>query len=194
MNNSNTVKRTTFYLLVLSAVFFIASLSFAADWSITVDDGGPGYTETGNWKSWVFPPAVGGSYRYLTREIAGVANRKGKAYWATVVPETGIYKVEVSYRLTENRTYDADFFVHDGEGNSHHFVVNQRSHDTKGYLTWKTLGNFQWKANQKALVELDGTDDTLSDEADAVRWTLVEIIQPESTLPPVLDTLLLNDK
>ncbi len=177
-------------VILIISLFNTTDFVAAADWTTTVDYGDAGYSETGNWKTWVFPPAVGGGYRYLTLEIAGVTNRKGEAFWSTQVPVNGMYKVEISYRLTENRTSDADFYIHDGNNQSHHVVVNQRSSDNKGYLTWKTLGSFQWHKDQTALIELDGTDDTQSDEADAVRWTLVEELQPDIILPPVLHPLL----
>jgi predicted secreted protein len=168
-------------LILIAGLCIIADIVVAAPWTQTVNDGDAGYSETGNWKSWFFGPAVGGSYRYLSLEIAGIENRKGKASWSVQIPQTGMYKVEVSYRKTENRTYDADYYVHDGNQKAHHFSVSQWSNPTEEHLTWTTLGTFAWNKDQTSVVELDGTDDTQSDEADAVRWTLVEVDQDWTT-------------
>lgn len=165
-------------LVLIAGTSINADFAAAEDWTKTIDYGDSGYSETGNWASWTFGRAVGGSYRYLTKETAGVENRKGKAFWKTKVPVYGRYRVEISYRRTANRTTDADFFVHDGFGDTYHFIINQKADPTENHLTWTTLGTFHWHKDEEAVVELDGTDDTRSDEADAAKWTLVEELEP----------------
>jgi hypothetical protein len=120
--------------------------------------------------------------------------RIGTARWRTGIPASGIYEVEIHYRPTKNRTPDADFFVHDGNGTVHHYSVDQTCNGPLASSGWLTLGRFFWSAMQTAQVVLDGTDDNHSDEADAVRWTLVEKtagVDPYMQMP-VLQQLLLN--
>ncbi len=171
-------------LLLFVFVFCAVSAAGAFEWSKIIDDGDEGYSETspyGAWRSWSFPGAVNGDWRYLSGlyELpGGPVPRRGKAYWKTTVPVSGSYEVAVHFFHTENRTNDADYFIEDGNGRTHHFVLNQRSLPTG----WYVLGTFEWKKNQVSTVILDGTDDDQSDEADAVRWILKEE-STESVVP-----------
>ena len=177
--------------IIASSVFAILALllfsipAFAAGevkvgWKKIIDYGQAGYSETGN--AWRTYPAFGhnGTYRYLShydyRRI-----RKGTVTWATVIPASGIYRVSVSYRRTENRSPDADYYVTNSEGSENHYSFNQQG-PNETYM-WKLSGLFQYKKGQKVRVFLDGTDDTYSDCADAASWELLELI-PDGTVAP----------
>jgi len=159
--------------------FFVFPLSDPAmavhtEWYKLVDYGDEGYSETtDNWLSWNQPTeAIGGSYRYLSREV-GDTSRTGTATWQTTVPYCGKYRVRVSARKTINRTPDADYFVTNSTGGLDHFVINQLDH--RNILDWDILGDHYYEKGQTVIVKLDGTDDGWSDCADAVLWELIEM-------------------
>lgn len=168
--------------------------AMAADgvtWKKIIDFGYPGYAEIGiAWRTYCSPPGTAhdGCYRYLSH-YDYTRERVGLATWTTAVPYSGIYKVSVSYRSTENRSPDADYFVINSEGANDHFVVNQTG---EGSLVWKTLGQYHYTKGQNAKVVLDGTDDTYSDCADAVSWELVEL-DPDPKIGPATNLLLLGN-
>lgn len=163
-------------IAVLSLLFF-STLGIAADvsWAKIIDYGDPGYSETGN--AWRTYAAFGhnGTYRYLSHYDSG-RTRVGTATWSTAVPYSGTYRVSVSYRMTDNRSPDADYFVTNNDGGSDHFVINQSG--PAQLYKWKTLGDYHYKKGQIVKVFLDGTDDTYSDCADAASWELVELDPP----------------
>lgn len=144
---------------------------------ILIDNGQAGYAETGDsWNTWSSnQQSVGPDYRYLSKYV-GAPGAKGKASWTPKLPAAGLYKVEATFRATENRTSDADYFVHAGDGTISHKVVDQRDGTNAGTPAhgpvYADLGT-HWFAPGQGFVEIDGTDDSQSDEADAVQWTLV---------------------
>lgn len=169
-------------IAVLGLLFFsiMTGAAEAALWQKLVDYGYPGYSETSNnWTTYNSPQSVNGSYRYLSREV-GDGSRTGTATWKITAPYTGIYQVSVSFRKTENRTSDADYYVTNSDGGFDHFSLNQSSHST--YLAWVTLGKYYYVKGQEVLVRLDGTDDSASDCADATSWELLK------KLPDPIDT------
>lgn len=176
----NALRKGTCKISKILAIgsFFLFSLSgttMAAhtEWHKLVDYGDQGYSETtNNWKTYNHPTeAIGGSYRYLSREV-GDNSRTGTATWQTTVPYCGKYRVRVSARKTENRTPDADFFVTNSTGGLDHFVINQIDH--RNILDWDILGDYYYEKGQTVIVKLDGTDDGWSDCADAALWELIE--------------------
>ena len=158
--------------LMLFVCVFGSDVS-AQKWQKIIDNNQPGYSETGNaWATW----NVGGynnNYRYLSHQGKGL-KRVGTATWQVAAPYDGQYDVSVHFRQTVNRTTDADYNVYDGNGKRHHFSLNQQ----KLASGWHRLGTFYYKKGQTMKVVLDGTDDTQSDEADAVQWVF------SSTNPP----------
>ena len=180
-------------IVILSSLVISVCTAHALEWSKIIDDGDEGYSETspyGSWQSWHFPGAINGDWRYLSglyESSHGPVPRKGKAFWKTTVPATGLYEVSVHFFHTDNRTTDADYFITDGNGRIHHFIINQRDNPT-GWYVFNYL--FEWKKGQEAVVILDGTDDNQSDEADAVRWVLKNE-KKTSIYPPL--KLLLDD-
>ena len=165
---------TVLNIIAVGIFLLHATPSMAAPtWEKTIDYGYPGYSETSsNWKTYNSPQAHDSSYRYLSHEV-GNHSRTGTATWETTVPYCGLYKVSISYRKTENRTPDADYYVTANEaGGEKHFVVDQRSHHP-AYSGWVEVGVFFYTAEQKVRVHLDGTDDGSSDCADAAHWELI---------------------
>lgn len=157
----------------------------AQTWSKVVDYGDAGYSESGvSWKTYHNPQSNDGSYRYLSH-YDNTRKRVGTATWEAEIPYSGIYKVSVSFRSTENRSSDADYYVDNGTGGNDHFSFDQRG---DGGLVWKTLGEYHYRKGQRVKILLDGTDDTLSDCADAASWTLVKLT-PSS---PLVNTIIIS--
>ena len=153
-------------LLVLSA--------FATEVVVDDEDGAPAFTTTGdNWETW----AIGSygydsgdrSYHYLTAH-SGDGSRTGTATWSPELPSAGTWRIEVWFRRTENRSADADHVVTDGTGATHRVSIDQTGDGGSG---WISLGEHPCNAGRGGCtVTVDG-DDGASDEANAVRFTLV---------------------
>jgi len=160
-----------------------APSAFAYDAVIVDDeDGSPSFTTTGDdWTTWSH--ASSGydsgdtSYHYLSHTLGG-DDRKGTATWTPTLPVEGTYSIETWFRATENRSGDADHFIYDADGYSTHVVISQLG-DGSG-SGWVDLGEYYCGAGAGGcVVTLDGTDDDESDEANAVRFTVVEAGEPE---------------
>jgi len=153
-------------------------------WRFVVDDGDPGYSETGNsWASRAWSSAYNGDYRYLSH-LNHTVERKGEAVWQLTIPTSGTYRIDIHYRPTENRTRDADYHVYDGRGEIHKHSIDQTYHGPLSSAGWYSLGNYDWSRGHRAKVVLDGSDDLDSDEADAVRWTLVRVNRKATAATP----------
>ncbi len=147
---------------------------------IIVDDqqGAPGFTLTGD--DWTTRGTLGTGYsaednsqHYLSSTVGG-SDRRGTATWKAQLPCDGRYRIAVWYRMTGNRTRDADHFVHDGDGMAHHRVIDQNGDGASG---WQQLGMDDYFCRAGfggCTVVLDGTDDDASDAANAVRFSLLE--------------------
>lgn len=153
---------------------------------IIVDDehGEPAFTTTGDdWTTWGtlgmgFGPEDT-SFHYLSHTVGG-DDRRGTATWSPDIPLAGTYHVETWFRMTGNRTHDADHFIHDGLGGVSHVVIDQYGDGPSG---WIDLGNHYCNEGFGGCsVVLDGTDDDHSDEANAMRFTVVDCEEPP---PPV---------
>ena len=142
----------------------------------------------GPWRSYAGLWGIGGAYLFLSKYGANMPHvspkeRKGWAVWQWKVDTSGIYDVEIHYRPTENRTPDANYVVlslrdlgeMDGQKVLLEKTIDQRPHH--GPLNkqgWVKLGSVEYKKGSVAALGLWAIDDEFSDEADAVRWTLVE--------------------
>lgn len=180
----------SFVLAILALLLFsIPALAAGEEkigWKKIIDYGYPGYSESGiAWRTYKNCQSHDCSYRFLSWWERGL-KRVGTATWTITAPYSGSYKVSVSYRRTENRSPDADFFVTNSDGGEDHFSINQVG--SVKYV-WKTLGEYHYKKGQKVRVFLNGTDDTYSDCADAASWELVEL-DPEPILVPANSLLL----
>ncbi len=180
-------KQRVSMICMLGIALFCASATADAcpvGQKLIIDNGDPGYSETGDdWTTW--PNAgqsLGTDYRYLSHTVGG-SDRVGTATWRPPsLPADGMYKVEAVFRATENRSPDADYFVHDADGKVSHRSVDQVDGSTSGNShgpVYADLGTYHL-ATGKGHVILDGTDDNYSDEADAVVFTLVSC----GTAPP----------
>ena len=181
-------KKYCFILSVSVLVLFLAGLTTAnaQTWEKVIDFGDPGYVERGStWRTYVNGQSHRGSYRYLSH-FNYTRRRVGTATWTTVAPYSGTYRVSISFRRTENRSPDANYFVTNNSGELDEFVINQSGHLE---FVWAELGLYHYRKGQTIKVLLDGTDDTYSDCADATKWTLVEL-DPPTVIPPVNSLLL----
>jgi len=171
-------RRNCFSCGIVLFLLFFFSLSANAvplGWVGMVDNADPGYAETGmSWVSYDWSSSINGQYRYLSH-LGHTVERKGTATWQLSIPTSGTYRVDIHYRPTDNRTVDADFNVYDGKGIIHHHSIDQTYNGPLSSIGWLTLGKYDWSAGQTAKIVLDGTDDDLSDEADAVRFVLVKM-------------------
>jgi len=163
-------------------------LSFASAETVVIDDedGAPGFTTTGDdWTTW----ATNGygfdggdsSYHYTSHTVGG-SDRRGTATWTPTISTAGLYRVETHFRRTENRTHDADHYLYGADGSVEHISVDQRGDGASG---WLELGEMQCDSGfGSCWVTLDANDDDESDEANAVRFVLVE---PGDVEVPELD-------
>jgi len=137
------------------------------------------YMDKGAWNSRAWPTCLNGEYRFLTVELD--RQRRGIAFWSVRIPQNGWYKLETSYRASENRTNDADYAVYvnrttaEAENKAapvHAISINQTQ--TYGSSTpWVDLGTYCLEKDDISMIVLDGRDDSQSDSADASRWTFV---------------------
>jgi N-acetylmuramoyl-L-alanine amidase len=148
---------------------------------VIVNNGDPGYTETGAaglfsaapGPGWGPPPSpmannvrpfdLGGS-----RLMTAASTATGSASWVPRIPADGSYHVYVAYSAAPTRVHDAHFVVKHAGGESH-FRINQRRHGG----TWVLLGRFYFKAGQSpdkgAVVALNDSTATGTVSLDAVR-------------------------
>lgn len=185
-----TNRNKWFLLAMAAAASLVVSVSDgkAQAWEQWIDFGDPGYAETGPaWRTYEYPGAHNGSYRYLSHYGYSVP-RKGTAKWtANPLPYDGIYEVHVTYRASENRTPEANYFVvKDMDGNLEEHVINQKGSG----IDRKVLGQFKYRKGQRPYVFLDGTDDEYSDSADAAYFKLVKVVAPPVITPAIKDLLL----
>ncbi len=157
-------------------ISLLTPLSAIAEEHIVDDqDGAPGFTTTGDdWATWGMSgygyDGGDSSYHYLSHTVGG-DDRRGTATWEAELRQAGTWRIETWFRRTENRTSDADHVVTDGLGIRTWLVVDQTGDGASG---WVSLGEYWCDAGFGGCsVTLDGTDDDGSDEANAVRFTLV---------------------
>ncbi len=160
---------------MLTALFLVAP-SLAQQVIVDDQDGSPGFTTTGDdWATWGTNghgfDGGDSEYHYLSHTVGG-DDRRGTATWSPDLPQEGTYTIAAWYRLTENRTRDANHVVTDGHGSQTHIVLDQYGDGPSG---WVSLGDYWCAAGRGGCtVTLDGTDDDDSDEANATRFSLVE--------------------
>jgi N-acetylmuramoyl-L-alanine amidase len=125
---------------------------------VIVDDGAPGYAESGAGFSdstlpgWGTPPSpmLGNTLPFglgKNRIVDAAATQTASASYTAALPADGWYNVYVSYTAFAGRVTDAHYVVKHRGGESH-FRVNQRRHGG----TWVLLGNFYFTRTQPAQV------------------------------------------
>ena len=145
------------------------------------EDGSPTFTTTGDdWTTWSTNgygfDSSDTSYHYLSHTLGG-DDRQGTATWAPELPTPGRYQIDTWFRRTENRTTDADHIIYDSSGDATYVVIDQQGEGGSG---WVSLGEFDCEAGSGGcMVVLDGTDDDESDEANAMRFTLIEEMEDD---------------
>ena len=171
------------------------------DHIIDDQDGTPQFTLTGDdWATWGMAgcgfDSGDSSYHYLSKTVGG-ADKKGTAAWTPDLPVAGTYEIATWYRKTGNRSTDADHFIYDGLGNSTHIVIDQKGDapadenspvEYECKSGWVSFGQYWCNSGKGGChVVLDGTDDDQSDEANAVRFTLLDCsgqVTPPDPDPP----------
>jgi hypothetical protein len=172
-----------FRAFVVAWLFF--PLSVHAE-TVVVDDedGAPSFTTTSdNWATWSTNgegfDSSDTSYHYLSHTV-GDGSREGTATWTPTLSTAGTWRIETWFRRTDNRSEDADHIVTDGAGATHRVSIDQSGSGGSG---WVELGEYTCNAGSGGCtVTLDG-DDGASDEADAMRFTLVEAGTTEESEP-----------
>lgn len=170
------------------------------DHIIDDQDGAPQFVLTGDdWGSWGSNGCgfsiADSSFKYLTKTTGG-PDKKGTATWSPDLPAAGTYEITTWWRKTGNRTTDADHFIYDGVGGVTHVIIDQKAdspaegEEAPGWdckSGWVSLGTYTCAAGVGGCkVVLDGTDDDQSDEANAVRFRLVDC--NGSVTPPAAPT------
>ena len=134
---------------------------------VVVDNGGPGYAETGMWTSGPAGFAQRPTYSAGQNPFALGTTRQstdGRATWTPEIPEAGAYAVHVGYAAGPDRT-DAARYTVTHAGGTTDVLVNQ----TIGGGTWVYIGTFEFEAGRAGSVALAApAGGVLS--ADAVRF------------------------
>ena len=133
------------------------------------DRPGSGYSEVRpeNWESRNVN-ACAGTYRYLSRLI-GDGSRRGAAVWQPTVPRDGWYRVELSYRATENRSSAARYIISGDDGAERTHVEDQRNGDA---CVRRDVGEVFCRVGGTCRLTLDSQDGQ-SASADETVFTLI---------------------
>lgn len=134
---------------------------------IIVENGGSGYSTTGNWiTSTSAPKYWGDNYDYAHVSTTETA----VATFTPDIPESGYYGVHLWYTASPNRSEDARFTIHHA-GGSTEWIQNQQ----KDGINWVYVGTFYFEEGsnpETGSVELSnqGADTSQHVIADAVRF------------------------
>lgn len=147
---------------------------------VIVDNGEPGYQETGSGFSTSLTPGWGRPTLPMNgdlnpfqsgqnRLLVATATSTATARYQATLPAAGLYAVYVSYSAHATRVTDAHYVVSHAGGDSH-FRVNQR----RAGGTWHLLGQFFFKEGTPARVTVHNdsmqADGTAEVSLDAVRF------------------------
>ena len=166
-----------------------------------IDDqhGAPQFTLTGDdWATWGTNgcgySGADTSYHYTSKTVGG-PDKKGTATWKPNLPAQGMYEITTWFRKTGNRSTDANHFVYDGKGGITEYIIDQKADSPPEGVEdpsfvcgsgWYPLGTHFCNAGKGGCyVVLDANDDDQSDEANAVRFTLLECTGEVPPDPPV---------
>ncbi|MFZ2959662.1 MAG: hypothetical protein WA705_22475 [Candidatus Ozemobacteraceae bacterium] len=160
--------------------FFLGLLVFGLvipGWAgtIIIDDYDPGCTLSGTWadnlgknpegKMYGGEGCVHGSYHFTSVNGSYRKTGREKASWTPNLPQAGKYKVEVTFRFSDNRSKKVAYeVVH--SGGRERVIINQMK---PGKVT---LGTFSFAAGREGCVELV-SDGGGSASADSAQFTLV---------------------
>lgn len=110
---------------------------------------------------------VGEDYHYTSSHGKYARTGGEKAIYTPSIPRAGMYKVEISWRGTSNRSSKVTYEVRHRDGRKKE-VFSQRSDS----CTWKTLGTFPFEAGKNGWVAMV-SDGGSSASVDAARFTWV---------------------
>ncbi|WP_412062182.1 xanthan lyase [Rubrivirga sp. IMCC45206] len=140
---------------------------------VIVDDGTPGYSETGLWIDG--PVGFGARAQYAdgvlpfrvgrSRAAAGSSAASTAATWTPDLPHAGAYAVHVSYAAGPDRSDAARYRIAHAGGTTD-VLVNQ----SMGAGTWVYLGTFEFEAGRAGSVTLTAATAGETVSADAVRF------------------------
>jgi ELWxxDGT repeat protein len=143
-----------------------------------VDNGMPGYSETGTWYSYSISRAYGGTERYAS----SAGNGNNTATWQVTGLAAGYYAVQASWDAASNQATDAPYAVYDGSTLLATVPVDQTqkaSGVSYGGVPFQTLATVAvGSGTLKVVLSNTGTNGTYID-ADAVRVAALP--------PPVVD-------
>ena len=195
------MKRTAFvfWLLVMAATPAVADDCPQYDHIIDDQHGAPQFKLTGDdWATWGSNgcgySSADSSFHYTSKTVGG-PDKKGTATWTPNLPVAGTYEITTHWRKTGNRTVDANHFIYDGTGGVTEIIIDQKQDASEDgnfecKSGWWPLGTYYCKSGKGGCyVVLDGTDDDQSDEANAVRFTLVDCSgEPDPVEPDPVET------
>ncbi|GAB2875608.1 cellulase family glycosylhydrolase [Streptomyces mayteni] len=115
---------------------------------VIVDNGGAGYTDTGDWpRSTSTAGFYGTDYAHSGSANASPAKT---AVFQPTLPATGTYNVYLRWTPNANRATAAPVTIHDGSGGSAGVTVDQRTNGCQ----WNLLGTYELTAGSNARLEL----------------------------------------
>jgi len=136
---------------------------------IIIDDGDPGYSETGSWTS-SSEPGYGNDIRYIS-----AGSGSNNATWTPNITTAGSYRVYVSWTTHPNRATNANYTIY-YNGGSYSFTVNQENYangstggssgEWSGWYYADTF-NFSAGANGKVVLNDNANEYVI---ADAVKF------------------------
>ncbi len=155
------------FLFVIFSLVLLPAVAFAES-AIVIDERSSGCKLDGVWADsgiYSAPGCVNNKYMYTSVHPPAKKTGKEKATYTPDIKKAGKYKVEVSWRATENRsskvTYEVVY-----SGGSFKKTVNQRG---DGHV-WSNMGSFPFEAGNKGHVAMI-SDGGGSACIDAARFT-----------------------
>jgi hypothetical protein len=132
------------------------------------------------WRTSNYWPYVMNGYSRYTSSWDVNNPRHGVAVWRVQIPKTGWYSLKASYKQTENRTSEAQYYVYinatinDIKNYSatpvYHLVFDQEGTDF-GQFNYAEFGEFCLKQGDVSVLVLDARETDRSSSADAAIWS-----------------------
>jgi hypothetical protein len=145
------------------------------------ESGSPAFSLVGDWATGAYGNPYGTNYNWA---YGGSGDRT--ATWRPELPADGIYDVFAYWVQGTNRATNSPFIVHHLDG-ADTVRVNQEINGEQ----WYQLGSYPFEAGTGSDVTLTNDADQIV-IADAVRWKLRELLQPDA--PPAAITDLQSTK
>lgn len=161
-------------LAVALGLMAVAVASTGLAQTVVIDETDPDCTLEGVWadnksNGYGSGGCMGNVFHYTSSHDPFKKTGRERAVYTPQLSTAGNWKVEVSFRCTENRSSKVTYEVHHADG-VYKTVVNQREGKDR---TWVTLGVFRFEAGKGGSVIL-ASDGGSSASTDAVRFTLTD--------------------